>query len=262
MLKLIAARVMPEPALTVIRAIRARRHSQRLNAGWGIRTLSERMLDTLGSRVLTGPFAGLTIPSSAAAEHLSPYLLGVYEHELHDVWRKAAEAPPPLVVNVGAKFGYYAVGLTRLLGCPVVAFDADPWAREVTRETARVNRVKNVTVHGRCTRKALAALPPGTLVMIDCDGCEIDLLRPPLSDGLRQATIVVEVHDAVVCGSGHVLHDALAASHDIEEIPTADAPVTPAVDLSFLTPQEREQAVSEMRPPQSWLVCRPKATRV
>lgn len=245
--------LIPRPLVTAIVVRRARRHSHRLNAGWGVADLSARLFETLGPSVKAGPFAGLRLPREAAAEHIGPYLLGTYERELHPHWERFLPGTVPLVVNVGAKFGYYAAGLASRLRAPAIAYDADPWAREVLRRTAAINGVA-IDVRGRCDRSDLQALPPGTLVVIDCDGCEDALLRAPLPEGLIRSRLVIELHGAMLDDDDTVTR--LERTHGVVTIPSMEAPPPPA-DLPFLSAHERRLAVEEIRTPQRWLICTP-----
>ena len=253
-LKRLARALLPAPLVTRIAAQRARRHSHDLNRQWGVARLIERLLDELGPAVLTGPFAGLVLPRAASAEHLGPYLLGTYERELHPYWMGLAPGTVPRIVNIGAKVGYYAAGLSRLLDAPAVAFDADPWARRVLKATVRLNNA-DVTIRGACTRGDLEDLPTGTLVMIDCDGCEEMLLRDPLPAGLVRSRLVVELHGALVGDDATAAR--LGRTHEVRGVPTESAPAPPAV-LEFLDAHERKLAVEELRPPQRWLLCTPR----
>jgi hypothetical protein len=258
--KSLAAALLPDPLLTRIRAIRARRHSHMLNAQWGLRALSERITREIGFRVLAGPFAGLTLPDEAVAEHLAPYLSGNYEREIQHIWSRVG-APVPLVVNIGSKFGYYAVGLSRMLKCPAVAVDPDSWARRMTRATAQLNPGSDVSLRARVTREWLAEREPGTLVVIDCDGCEVALLLPSLPRGLAACTLVIEVHEDQACGSGGALAAELGRTHAIEEIPSDATPGPLPPQLEFLDEASRTLATKEFRPHQSWLVCTPRRSR-
>lgn len=253
-LKRLARIMIPPRLLTFIVAARARRHSHRLNAGWGVRDLSGKLLDLFDATVQGGPFAGLKLPREAAAEHLGPYLLGTYERELHAFWRRLAAGSIPLVVNVGAKFGYYAAGLSRLLDAPVRAFDADPWARRLLARTAELNGAA-IEIRGGCTRRDLEVLPPGSLVVMDCDGCEEVLLQPPLPEGLRRSRLVIELHGPALEGDETV--KSLARTHDVEVVPSQEGQPPPA-DLPSLTAHERELATLEIRTPQRWLLCTPR----
>lgn len=246
--------LLPERMLTAMSAVRARKHSHRLNAEWGVAALSKRLLDELGPRVLDGPFKGLRLPPSTAPEHLGPYLLGTYERELHPVWLSIAPGTVPLIVNVGAKFGYYSAGLARRLDAPAIAYDADPWARARVQETADLNTAP-VTVRGQCTRSDLRDLPVGTLVVIDCDGCEEILLRDPVPPGILRSTVIVELHDEVM--RGDEVAATLRKSHVVKEVPSVNALAPPSV-LNFLEPEQRKLAVEELRPKQRWLICTPR----
>ena len=134
-LKNLARKLLPESILLPIVAIRERRLSHRLNAEWQVTPLSAKLFERFGTRVLSGPFAGLVLPRDVAGEHVGPYLFGIYEHELHDTLNGLKGQRFSRVVNIGAKFGYYAAGLAKLLNTPVTAFDIDPWARRMTRVT-------------------------------------------------------------------------------------------------------------------------------
>lgn len=258
-LKNVARRFLPDVLLTPLVAIRARRLSHRLNEQWHVNSLSERLFAKFGTVVLSGPFAGLVLPRAVVSEHVGPYLMGVYEHELHDTLADLPERRFARVVNVGSKFGYYAVGLAKLLGAPVTAFDVDPWARKMTRETATLSGVGElISIESACKREYLAALPLNSLVVIDCDGCEMQLLSTPIPDGLRRATIIVEVHEMFESGAGHKLKSWLEQTHVVREIPSSPEPLPSPVDLSEFSEQERALATREIRPDQSWLVCTPK----
>jgi len=163
-------------------------------------------------------------------------------------------------VNIGSKFGYYGAGLAKLLNTPVTAFDVDPWARRMTRTTADASGVGGlVSIESACTREYLSQLAPDALVVIDCDGCEMQLLAPPIPAGLRRATIIVEVHEMFESGAGHTLRGWLSETHTVREIPSSDTPAPAPVDLTGYAERDRELATKEIRPHQSWLVCAPKA---
>ena len=242
--------------LTIVRAIRARRHSHRLLQTWGVSALSKQLAAHLGLQVKSGPFEGLLLPPQAIDEHLGPFLLGTYEHELHGVWPEIPAAT--LVVNIGSNMGYYAVGLARRLGCPAVAIDPDPWARRATRAMARINGVDRIDVKRFCRRSWLATIPAGTLVMSDCDGYEVELLRPPVPAGVAHATLVVETHDVVQQGAARAVIGALEPTHHVVIVPSIETPPASPIDLGFLDEKDRTLARSEIREPQSWLVCRPR----
>ena len=143
--------VAPRTAIAVM-AARSRAHSHVLIREWGLRALNERLVAELGRRVVSGPFRGLVLTDATLAEHIGPLLLGTYESELHPTWERVFEQRFDQVLDVGAKFGYYAAGLAiRYPDAESVTFDVDWWARRATREVARANGVEQrVRVEGFC----------------------------------------------------------------------------------------------------------------
>ena len=107
-LKRLAHSVSPRLAVAVS-AARARRRSHRLLKEWGLWHLNQRLVAELGSRVLDGPFAGMTLSALSRAEHIGPYLLGTYEAELHETWSRLLQRDYSEFVDVG---GFDAGGMS------------------------------------------------------------------------------------------------------------------------------------------------------
>ncbi len=172
---------------TRLLSARARAHSHRMVKEWGLSVLTEKLLAVLGPVVRSGPFQGMTLTPMTHHEHLGPFLLGTYESELHPWFALVADGRYAQILDVGAKFGYYAVGLARLSpDTPMVAFDTDWWARVACREMAAENRTPNVDVAGFCSPQWLDRnLRPASLIVCDCEGYEGDLLTRPTSPALR-----------------------------------------------------------------------------
>lgn len=261
LLKALVYRVHPKLAAAFFTA-RGRAHSQRIVKEWGCVSLNEKLIQAFGNVVLDGPFEGLTLPPMTWAEHLGPYILGVYECELSPIWPMIFTSNYRQILDVGAKFGYYAVGLARHFpDTPVVAFDPDWWARQATEETATANRAKNVSVQHYCDPKWLKRyMTADALVFCDCDGYEKKLFTSMSIEKMRSATCIVETHDCFVPGTVAALAESFSASHTIWLIPTRDYPPKVTRDLGWLTEEEQLMAVQEYRPPQSWLFMIPRDT--
>jgi hypothetical protein len=153
-----------------------------------------------GLVVQGGPFCGMSYLSEAVCSSLVPKLLGSYEAELHDVLAEIVSLDYDTVIDVGCAEGYYAVGLAlRLPRARVYAFDIDPRARELCTKLAQANEVADrVMVEGECDHARLNSLIRGrTLIVCDCEGCELQLLNPELVAGLTQSDVVVELHDMI-----------------------------------------------------------------
>jgi hypothetical protein len=208
----------------------------------------EEYVERNGMTVRGGPFAGLEYPRALAQV---PKLTGVYEIELHDAVAGWIADAPRIVVDVGCSEGYYAVGLARALpDAEVHAYDIDERSRELCTDLARRNGVADrVDVRVECTLDTLRALPrDGVALFMDCEGCELDLLRPAEVPPMAGWRIVVELHDFVRPGLGDEVLARFQATHDIEliaERPRSDVDVE---QLRFHSPRRRAIALHEYRP--------------
>lgn len=241
-------------------AARARAHSHHLLREWGYRDLGTTMFAHCGNRVLSGPFAGMTLTPMTRAEHISPFLLGLYESELDRAWTIALERSYDQIVDIGAKFGYYAVGLARRYpSTPVMAFDIDRWARAAMHEMSAANGTRNLVVLGFCDPQWMTDhLAQNALVLSDCEGFEDVLFPHGALDAFRGATLIIETHDEVVPGITERLRKDFATTHDVTLVDDRAPRRGTCRPLDFLPPEKQAQAVSEIRLRPSWLFARPR----
>ena len=144
----------------------------------------------------------MTLSPRTRAEHIGPYLLGTYEAELHDTWSRLLQREYSEIVDVGANFGYYAVGLARRFpNKRVVAFDVDWWARKAVAEMAAANGAANVSIESWCDPSWLARhLKHNSLIISDCEGYEGALFCEQWVPAFASCTFVIELHEAFVPG--------------------------------------------------------------
>ncbi len=194
-------------------------------------------------------------------EHLGPFLLGTYEAQLHPWLESTVRRPFTQILDVGAKFGYYAIGLSRLQpGVPVIAFDTDWWARAATREMASANRTAEVSVSGYCSPRWLDQnLRPGSFILTDCEGYEAELFSRTTTPAIDSAVLLIEIHDDLVPGVGTTVRNRFARTHTVE-VALSEESRRPAEDLSFLNADEATKAVCEHRLPQQWFLMRPNSS--
>ena len=212
-----------------------------------------------GASVQAGPFAGMTLTPMTFREHLGPYLLGIYESELHGVWAEIFRGDFRQVVDIGAKFGYYAVGLARRFPqAEAIAFDTDSWARRAIREMSAANGAPEMRILSFCSLDWLrSGLKPGAFILSDCEGYESVLFSHADIPALRSATMIIEVHEAVSPGVEGGIERAFSASHRIVKI-TAQALASPPASIADFSSEEKGLAINEHRASrQSWLYLAP-----
>jgi hypothetical protein len=221
--------------------------------------------ETLGDCVRAGPFVGMQITDGPDGFGFMK-LIGTYEAELHPVIEKLIElARYETVVNVGCAEGFYAVGLAlRLPSVRVYAFDILKQARQLCAHNADQNGVGDrVKVGGACKCSDLASLVlPGksTLIVMDCEGAEKDLLRPDLIPGLLDADILVECHDFLDDSITPEILERFRQSHDMSLIDEQPREFPNLCGMQGLSAIDKAVAIFESRAaPMHWVVLRSRA---
>jgi hypothetical protein len=217
--------------------------------------------------VQTGPFAGLRYGATASWGSPIPLLLGSYEAELHAAVEAAVGRGYETVIDIGCAEGYYAVGMARRLQTALVfAFDIDPDARRLCTEMAIRNDVQNrVSVGGECTPDELQRVSVGrTLIICDCEGFEVDLLKPIEAPVLLDSDVIVELHDFVDPTIKSTIVERFEATHGIEIVAATQRSPDPYPALARLTSDRQSHLVDEHRPlepyPMEWAVMLAKGT--
>lgn len=216
-----------------------------------------------GTTVQDGPFTGMTMKSP-----LTPYLVGSFEAELYPVIEETLTRDYTQLINIGCAEGYYAVGYARRNPALTVhAFDTTSENQAATTEMARTNGVESrVIVGGHCDVDTLRPLlqsknPSKTLIFIDCEGCELDLLDPTRLPVLRQTDVLVEVHDFVNPIISSTLQQRFRRSHRIRVISATSRHPSQYAQLAALPDPYQRLAIDERRPAgMQWYYMTVKAT--
>lgn len=214
-----------------------------------------------GLKIKNGPFAGMNYIFIPPYRGLSAKLLGSYEHDLHPAFEEALKAKYQTVINVGSAEGCYAVGYAvKVPTSTVYAFDIDPREQQFCRQLAEVNNVsERVHVGALCTADDLEKLIVGkSLIIMDCEGCEDDLLDPALAPKLLHADVILEVHDFTDSTLKPRLISRFDQTHTITEYNYHKPDPNKVPETSFLnTETQRQLAVLERdNDTQSWLFMR------
>lgn len=175
-----------------------------------------------GYRAVGGPFRGMRVElSPLSSRHLLGYILGSQELELHDAISQIIARGYRTILNIGAADGYYAVGLAvRSPQARIEAFEALPEFHPLIAQTAATNGVAGrISVSGTCTAALLGArleaAEAPTLILMDIEGGEVELLDPLAIPQLARADILVETHDAFVANATETLISRFSATHEI-----------------------------------------------
>jgi hypothetical protein len=250
----VLGRLAPQPIKARHQRWRERRLLRR------VASVNARYRQRYPAVVTSGPFAGLRYSDEVIQV---PKLVGTYELELQPALERLIARQPATIINVGAGEGYYAVGLARRLPhARVHAFDINERAQELCRGLATMNEVGDrVTVRGECSPAALADLArPDVALVMDCEGCELALLRPDESPALRRWTILVELHDFLDPATSTIITERFADTHDVDLIEARSRRGLTVEQIDFLSAAEREIALEEARPPgMRWADMRPRS---
>ncbi|WP_304170158.1 methyltransferase [Phenylobacterium aquaticum] len=232
---------------------------------WRSRMIADFIVRRLGSRVLAGPFEGMTYVAQSTEGALAPRLLGTYESELHPHIAALAAQGVDCVIDVGCAEGYYAVGLARLLPqAAIYAFDRDAAALKACGAMAALNDVaERVEVAGDFRPEAFQRFADRRcLVIMDVEGAEDELLRPDLAPALAGMSLIVETHDLIRPGVQARVRERFAATHDILQVDPGPKPQILPEAMRGMSHLDQLLAVWEFRAgPTPWLVMTPKGAR-
>jgi hypothetical protein len=221
--------------------------------------LASAIIDGIGAVVQSGPFRGMQLVPVQMGSLLMPKVLGTYESEISHLFADLSAFDR--VVDIGSAEGYYAVG------CPFanphlrsIAYDANVGAHAVCRQAAEKNGVSDrVEQRHYCSFDELASLAtPGTLIVIDIDGGEVDLLCSQPAERLGQATIILEVHKAGSTTTEVDIVPHFSRTHDIEIFRQGAVDANRFGFLRQLSAFERYLTVWEGRQTEAWLHMTPK----
>jgi hypothetical protein len=234
----------------------------RLLGRWRSMMLANTYMAHQGTKVWSGPFAGMEYVSAATEGALTPRLLGTYESELHPHLARFAQEGLDCLIDVGCAEGYYAVGVARMMPeVTVYAYDIDERARAACAELAAKNGVaERVIIGGEFQPDGFEAFAGRrALVMVDAEGAELEILQPALSPALAGLSVIVETHDVYRPGAMAEIVRRFAPTHDIEVVRQQPKTFDPPAWFEDFTHLDQLLAVWEWRVrPTPWLVMRPK----
>ena len=117
--------------------------------------VKQTIIKSTSNKICCGPFSGMEFGSLNIS---LKYLCGNYELELSPLIEKLCEESFDTIVNVGAAFGYYAVGMAlRNPRAQVIAFEKDDEPRNLMKEIASLNKIEDrLEIQGLCDASTLS----------------------------------------------------------------------------------------------------------
>ena len=240
-----------------IRSLR-RRHAERHGAFQA--ALYPQLYPQGGSpRVLNGPFAGMLYLNESVWGSITPRWIGSYESCLWHAVREIISKRYSCIIDVGCAEGYYAVGLCRAVPqAAVYAHDMDPYSLAQAERLWKLNGCPGTLQTGRRldARQLNRLGQPGSLLICDIEGGEMDLLDPFACAALLKMDLLIEVHrlgDKDATTNAAILRQRFAPTHDISSFDDTQR-VRQLAGVSALDQATLDRAISEGRPyAQVWL---------
>ena len=175
-----------------------------------------------------------------------------------------------ILIDCGAADGYYAVGaVARGIFDRCIAYEMDERARDLLSNLATINGVRDaVEVNGAVDSQTLLRLGSDILdesvLLVDIEGGEFDLLTDSVIDKLRLTHCIVELHPWVFDdGLSNVenLKSTFSESHVVRSIGFGPRDLSVFAELARVNDDDRWLVASEGRGQcMEWLVCEPKGS--
>ncbi len=201
--------------------IQSLNESMRLMAKWRSHLLENTIIKELGTTVLSGPVKGLELSRHSIEGCHTPKILGCYEQPISGYIANAISSDYQTVVNVGCAEGYYTVGMARLMPKSLfLAFDINPKATERCKALAKRNEVADrVKVASNFSLSELSNLDPKTtLIIVDIEGAEDELLSTNNVPYLKDFDLIVESHEVLKQGLTNELCSRYHETHNLQRI--------------------------------------------
>lgn len=233
--------------------------------------LGRFIFNRLGGTIAYGPLRGFRLNEQQAwgQGDLAPKLLGLYEQEVLE--RISAQQKTwDCVINLGAGDGYYGVGLVKSgFAERSFCFEQSAEGQAALKISVEANQVADrVTILGIAEQDFLDKPElqgvdlTRTLVIIDIEGGEFNLLTADLLHRLRGAQVIVELHGGFIPKVPDIEFRFLALLQKYftcEVLAMGNRDLSQIYELVSLGDSDRWLTCSEGRPfLMRWVHCMPK----
>lgn len=233
------------------------------------RRLSNLLSAKYDRTVQFGPLKGYRMPNESHWGGLArpSMLLGTYELEVVDVLMNCAESRN-IFIDVGAADGFFAVGLLVANAFEYsYAFEISSRGRDVIRKSAEINNCSDrVSINGKFDTEYVESNQTinfaQAVILVDIEGAEFNLFDDKMIDLLREAIVIIELHDFHF-EKGGLLKDQLInrlnSKFDVRVITTGARQLPRSDFLDGMSDNERWLLCSEGRARRmEWLIASPR----
>ena len=138
--------------------------------------IEKSLCNCFGDKIVDGPFKGCIHPGQAHESCLSPKILGTYEKEIsRDLQELVTDKD--CFIDIGCAEGYYTTGVGVTTEIPLIlGIDISEKALKQARLSSELNGISDKTQFFLNIPEAVRLIKGKSLVMIDVDGSEIDVI--------------------------------------------------------------------------------------
>jgi len=186
--------------------------------------LGHMTVGRIGKKVFAGPFRGMELIDDIMSAIFTPQLLGTYEWEIHDAVEQAISKPYKHIINVGCAYGYYAIGFAMRMPDTIIhAYDIDENCRAQCKKMAKLNGVEDRVIIGeRFNGEDFSKFEnEETLVFMDIEGAEQELLDPIQFEHLQKMDVIVKLHDCNIPNLSITIPAKFSTTHMVKILPNA-----------------------------------------
>lgn len=233
--------------------------------------MARSVFDHFGGVIAYGPMKGFRLDpeSSWNAADLGSKIFGLYEQEVLTMLQNC-RGKTDVLVNLGAADGYYGVGMIKGgLFAKSVCYEATEAGREVIAKTAELNQVADrLDIRGAADAGFTEDLQASgidlsrCLILSDIEGGEFDVFSPECIAKLRQAVLLIELHEFMVPDGearAKTLIDDLGAAFKLTFVTTGARDLSKFAELANVNDTDRWLICSEGRAKlMTWVLCEPK----
>ena len=213
-----------------------------------------------------GPFRGLNYEVKTTWGDPCSKLLGAYEFCLHEViYEVIDQFSGYSVVDLGCAEGYYAAGLAAKLGSNAILIaDTNKASLEQCKQLINSNcshiKVTEISYAKPGPVATFLSDNPNSVVFVDIEGFEKDLFDDcDFISKLREAVVIVELHEFVHQGICQSAKDSLEETHEVQILREIDPSPEDYPEIANLDGISRSLALCESRPIiMKWIYAKPK----